>query len=374
MKSFNHSELRDFLEDESFRLWLHGKATPEIADAWEQFPQRFPERAGAFHTAKETLLAFEGDTFTLPPARVGQNIRRIMQTINQADPTRTGSEGEVRLRPGSALWRWAAAAVVVLSLLWMGRHYFRPAPDPATRMYTRLIAESGQPLAEVTNTSDRNRLVTLADGSSVLLTPDSRISYPKGFDRHEKREVYLVGEAFFEVAKNPEKPFFVYADNLITKVLGTSFTVRANGKDQVHVTVKTGRVSVFTRFDHERRKKQESAQLIGLVLTPNQRVMFNPAEGRLERSLVDSPTLLDLPIQRSMFAFSDTPVSEVFASLEKAYGIEIVFDEEVMKNCYLTASLDDEPLFEKLSMICRTLDAQYEQMEGKILISSKGCL
>jgi len=63
----------------------------------------------------------------------------------------------------------------------------------------------------------------------------------------------------------------------------------------------------------------------------------------------------------------------VFNALTNAYGIEIIYDADVMKNCYLTASLDDEPLFEKLNMICRTLDAQYEQMDGKLIISSKGC-
>ena len=367
MKTFNHSELRDFLEDESFRMWLLGKATPEVAQEWEQFPLLYPAKAAAFRQAQETLLAIQGDTFVLPLPRVRQNIRQIMQDTKPP---------VVRKRVPwyqANGWRWAAAALVLLAATWFSWQHNRQAVDSSMRAYRQLVARADAPLEEITNTSSRNQLVMLSDGSSVLLQPNSRISFPKQFNQHPKREVYLTGEAFFEVAKNPEKPFFVYADNLITKVLGTSFTVQATGKDKVNVIVKTGKVSVFTRSDKELADKKKSNQLTGLVLMPNQRVLFNQDENRLLRSLVESPMLLDMAIQQSMFEFNGTPIAQVFASLEKAYGVEIIFDAEVMKNCYLTASLDDEPLFEKLTMICQTLDAQHEQLDGKILINSKGC-
>ncbi|QMW00734.1 FecR domain-containing protein [Spirosoma foliorum] len=367
MKTFNHSELGDFLEDETFRLWLLGKATPGLAQEWEEFPYRYPEKAATFRKAQETLRAIQGDTFVLPSAKVRQNIRQIMEAI---EPVSVSQPVVWYQMP---IWRWAAAAMVLLGVTWFSWQQNRLDANTSARLYQQLVATAESPLEEVTNTTFRSQLVMLSDGSSVLLQPNSRISYAKQFNQHTKREIYLTGEAFFEVAKNPEKPFFVYADNLITKVLGTSFTVRANGESEVDVIVKTGKVSVFTRSDKERVEKQQSKQLTGLVLTPNQRVQFDEVGNRLLRSLVDSPTVLDMPIQQSMFEFGNTPITQVFASLERAYGVEIVFDAEVMKNCYLTASLDDEPLFEKLNMICQTLDAQYEQMDGKILISSKGC-
>ncbi|GAB3913357.1 FecR family protein [Larkinella knui] len=367
MKTFNHFGLTDFLEDASFRAWVFGEATDEVAWEWEQFPILHPDRAPVFKKAREILRAVEGDTFTVPAPRIRQNIRQIMEDTEPA------AFEQPRPWYQSAPWRWAAAAAVLLMVAWFGWQRTRSLADPSTQVYHQLTAESKTPLDEVTNSTSKNRLVLLDDGSSVLLQPNSRISFPKQFNQHDRREVYLTGEAFFEVAKNPEKPFFVYADNLITKVLGTSFTVRANGKDQVNVIVKTGKVSVFTRNDHNRVEKQQSRQLIGLVLTPNQRALFHREDGRLLRSLVEAPELLDLPIQQPIFEFTSTPIAAVFRTLEKAYGVEIVYDAEVMKNCYLTASLDDEPLFEKLNLICGTLDAHYEQMDAKILISSKGC-
>ena len=367
MKTFDHSELHDFLEDESFRMWLLGKADPDVAQEWEAFSYRYPDKASTFRKACETLLAVQGDTFVPPAGKVRQNIRQIMQD------TEPHPFSQPVLWYQAPAWRWAAAAVLLLAVTWFSWHQNQQRVRTASRIYQNLTAASEAPLEEVVNTSTRNRLVLLSDGSSVLLQPNSRISYPSSFNQGAQREVYLTGEAFFEVAKNPEKPFFVYADDLIMKVLGTSFTVKTEGVDHVNVIVKTGRVSVFTRSDKERVEKQPSSHLTGLVLTPNQRVLFNRNEGHLLRSLVDSPDLLDMPIQHAMFEFSNAPVTEVFTSLESAYGVEIVFDAEVMKNCYLTASLDDEPLFEKLNMICQTLDARHEQMDGKILISSKGC-
>lgn len=364
MKSFDHFELYDFLEDESFRAWVFERASASVTEWWDQFPIMFPDKAFLVIQARETLLAIQDDTFAPAPELMQQHILQIMRDTEPALPSSVSFWSYRRMG-------WVAVAAVLLFVsTWIVGILNEDKP---TAIYNKLVAAAPLPLKEVVNTGSKTHLVLLADGSSVLLQPNSRISYPRDFNKQTKREVYLVGEAFFEVAKNPHKPFFVYADNLITKVLGTSFTVRAYEHKAVDVTVKTGRVSVFTRTDKERVEKQESVQLSGLVLTPNQRVRFNSDEGRLFRSLVESPTLLDMPIQRSMFEFSGTSISQVFASLEKAYGVEIVFDADVMKNCYLTASLDDEPLFEKLNMICRTLDAQYEQMDGKILITSNGC-
>ena len=364
MKSFDHFELHDFLEDESFRLWVFDQAPASVVEWWERFPVMFPAKAMLMIQARETLQAIQEDTLEPAPELVFRNIQQIMQDTEPALHTSTPLLSYRRMA-------WVAAASVAMMLLvWFGWY---SGQDKPTAVYQKLVTTSPLLMKEVVNTGTKTKLVLLADGSSILLQPNSRISYPKAFTRQNKREVYLVGEAFFEVAKDPDSPFFVYADNLITKVLGKSFTVRAYDKKTVDVTVKTGRVSVFTRTDRERVEKQESRQLIGLVLTPNQRVHFNRDESQLFRSLVDSPTMLDMPIQQAMFEFSGTPITRVFAALEKAYGVEIVFDAEVMKNCYITASLDDEPLFEKLTMICQTLDAQYEQMDGKILITSKGC-
>jgi hypothetical protein len=95
------------------------------------------------------------------------------------------------------------------------------------------------------------------------------------------------------------------------------------------------------------------------------------SEEVLNKTLVEKPELLSKKEVVS-FDFDNTPVA-VFARLEKAYGVPIVFDEELMKNCFLTAPLGNEPLFDKLKVICKTTGATYEVFDGKIVISSRGC-
>ncbi len=98
------------------------------------------------------------------------------------------------------------------------------------------------------------------------------------------------------------------------------------------------------------------------------RLFFHLLNLRFTRSLIADPALLDMPIQKQSFNFKGTPIKEVFAALENSYGVKILFDAEVMKNCYLTASLSDEPLFEKIDLICRTINATHEQLDASIII------
>ena len=239
--------------------------------------------------------------------------------------------------------------------------------------YHRRTTQAELALLERINSGDKPLLVNLPDGSSVTLRPGGRLSFPTRFDP-ARREVYLKGEAFFEVTKNPKQPFFVYANELTARVLGTSFNVRAYETDpEVVVTVKTGRVSVFLSSDVARGTQQASREREGIVLTPNQRVVFSRGEIRMKTSLVEQPALLAETIDRQSFEFNDTPAPQVFAALSRAYGIPIVCDEELLRACTLTASLTDEPLFEKLTLICQGIDARYEVVDGQVVITSRGC-
>lgn len=87
-------------------------------------------------------------------------------------------------------------------------------------------------------------LVTLSDGTKVMLNANSTLEYPASFDDAEVREVRLKGEAHFEVTKNPHRPFVVKAGEMQTQVLGTVFDVKAYRKDAPKVTLMEGKVKV----------------------------------------------------------------------------------------------------------------------------------
>jgi len=363
-------DYRNFLPEElaadpSFRRWVMYN-DPEEAVFWTEWLENNPDKQELVANAGNFLAQTEAAFDNITEDEIANEIYRLSHAIGKK--TAKKSSLLIRFRPH---WYHMAASVLLLIFAgwWLNK---QTASQQQLDQYKVILNRISEPLVQEENKSGKARLVLLEDGSSVLLQPNSRITYPKKFESG-KREVFLIGEAFFEVAKNPHKPFYVYAHTLATKVLGTSFKVSAFDDSQVKVVVKTGKVSVFPMTEEALTKQHSNDQLGGMVLTPNQQIVFAARELRLTRSLIPNPKMLELPIQRQSFEFKGTPITEVFAALEMSYGVKIVFDAEVMKNCYLTASLSDEPLFEKINLICKTLGAEYEQLDASIIINSKGC-
>lgn len=355
--------------DASFRRWiLEAKHNDTIF--WENWLLQNPDRKDLVEEGMKMLLSIRAAYENVSEAEVKQGVKRVAEAIE------TLAAQQQQIRPFWQTWafRVAASIAVVLGSTWWYMQQSTTADLTAQLSYQETVAMVKEPMIEKVNQSEKPMLITLADGSSIMLQKNSRISYQAAF-KANKREVYLAGEAFFEIAKNPFKPFYVYANNLTTRVLGTSFLIQAYQNDtKVKVIVKTGRVSVFAGTQKDLVKNYASTNVDGLVLTPNQQVVFSRTDNRLIRSLIDTPQVLDLPMEQQQFNFEHAPIQEVFSTIEKFYGVKIMFDAEVMKSCYLTANLEDEPLFEKLNLICRTLDARYEQIDAQIIISSNGCL
>ena len=269
----------------------------------------------------------------------------------------------VRLQTNGAwLWRVAAAAVVVLGLGWW---YF----STPRNTYDQMVA--GQPLIEKKNQTTTTQIMVLSDGNKVTLEPNARISFTKQFTT-DKREVYLSGTAFFEVTKDAKRPFLVYANELVTKVLGTKFTVKAlDGGQETTVEVKEGKVSVFKNANFQKNK--EEAESNGLVVTTNQKIVFERETTQMVKTLRDVPEVVETASALPSFEFKNAPVSEVLVAIEEAYQVDIIFDKELLADCPLTATLTDQPLYEKLSIICEAIEAHYQIIDGQIVVSSKGC-
>ncbi len=368
----SENDLLVLLNDPTFRRWV---LDDSVADAktWETWQAEDSTRRLLVEQARSVLLQLRGAPLPMSDGYVALKLQQALVEAKRREAVLTAELPRRRLRWGAVAGRVAASIVLVLGLGWGAFRLLTNSGSASA--YERQVGQvrQHQELVEVRNDQAKPKLVQLADGSSIILRPHSRLSYPTRF-ASQKREVYLTGEAFFEVAKNPEQPFFVYSSDLIIKVLGTSFSVKGFAEDpQVVVVVKTGKVSVFAQADQRASQLKANRELAGLVLTPNQQVTFQREEMRLVRSLVARPTLLAIPIEAQRFEFNATPLSEVFATLQKAYGVSIVFDEELVTGCTITASLGDEPLFEKLRWICAITEATYEMTDGQIIVSAKPC-
>lgn len=367
--SYQNFSREDFVADSYFRKWVR---QPDAAtrEFWSEFLTDYPEQTETIRQAAELVLQLSEIAGEKAPVVTNEEQQATWEEIQRRiHPDVYG----VRVLPlYRRRWVWGTAVAVVFALGWTW-WWFAVYKSPE-RVYQNLVAQVGTPLKEWVNNSGHAQTITLQDGSSVILQPGTRLSYPAAFAT-DKREVYLSGEALFEVAKNPQQPFFVYSNELITKVLGTSFQVSAYPKDRnVVVKVLTGRVSVFAQSDARVKAKASSRELEGVVLSPNQQITYSRENVRLTKSLVNDPAVLSNPTPAlPRFVFRNTPVTSVFRTIEKSYGVTMVYDEDILKNCQLTADLTDEPLFRKLEIICKSIEARYQILDAQIVVTGNGC-
>lgn len=304
------------------------------------------------------------------PQRSNQENEAIEERIWNVIQHQTGDEKPVVY---TLLWKWAAAAMVVLAFAWGGYRYRTTQTLPLAASAFRSFTNKN--LYTKTNTSAIAQTFMLPDSSEIQLSPNSSISYQPHF-KEIKREVYLKGEAFFHVKRNIERPFFVHTGEVVTKVLGTSFWV-SGSKDNnaIEVSVVTGKVSV----SHQMKANLTETSKIkdGVILTANQRVKYTLQTHSFETGLVLNPVLVATdkkgkPLEES-FVFADNPFSDVIDKLEKAYGIEIILEDETFTGCLFNGNITKQPLFTKLDMLCSSVNATYEVRGTRILISGKGC-
>ena len=221
----------------------------------------------------------------------------------------------------------------------------------------------------ITNSSGQVREVAMKDGSVVYLEPGSRLTYSDGFG-DSLRMVALDGEAFFQVAKDSLRPFIVETNEVLTKVLGTSFTVSAfSASSKIMVEVKTGKVSVIARGASGHKGKE----IPETILTPNQKVVYHKASQTVRRQLVEEPQPVVAEEEVKSMHFERAPVSRVFEGLEKVYGVAIEFDEEAFSSCILTTSIAEGSIRSRLNVICEAINAEYAFVEDKIVITGAGC-
>ncbi|HLG39367.1 MAG TPA: FecR family protein [Chitinophagaceae bacterium] len=271
-------------------------------------------------------------------------------------------------------WKYAVAAsffgVVVLvgSLVFKNRNKISGPPS-------LVIAKINQGFSEEINNSGNIKKIQLEDGSFVSIYPGSKLAFPKHF-APDKREVYLEGEALFTVSKNPNRPFFVYNNQIVTQVLGTSFTVQ-NKNGKIEVAVKTGRVAVYENGEQISLNEVEQKSN-GVIITPNQKVTYYQQERHFVTSIVDQPAPVpaetNQPVIDNHFNYNETPLYKVLEDVEDTYKLEIVLENEKIKNCLFTGDLSDQTLFNKLESICLVFSSSYEIKGTRILLKSgKDC-
>lgn len=365
MKDFRLFDITDFVLDEDFIRWVHEKRE-EDEIFWKNWLRQHSEKHLAIAEARRILESLKTAESPVPDHVVTYEVERLLQTIReQHEP----SMQTVRSRH---TWWYAAAAAIILTVASV--KYFSFTSKTSTSKFSYAALTADRRLIENVNTSNTPVHLALPDGSSIELAPQSRISYANNFDSAGSRDIYLSGEAFFNVARSPNRPFRVFANDIVTKVLGTSFSVRSFDADTViQVIVRTGKVSVSSHGDDNGDNAADASSSDEVILAPNQRLVYGKNAQKFQKVLLENPVMtVPAEADRNM-VYDDAPLDNVFNAIAKAYDITIVYDSELLQHCTVTADLRHEPFYRKLDLVCRAIGATYELIDGQVVIQAGGC-
>ncbi|WP_034042062.1 FecR family protein [Wocania ichthyoenteri] len=262
-------------------------------------------------------------------------------------------KNNIKKRKFSKIVYATASLVILFAFLWnfqsiKNTDNISPQEISNTNNLSKLLEVSF-----ITERGDKKEIY-LPDGSKIVLNADSELSYPKEFN-DSIREVTLVGEAFFDIKRDINKPFIVNTNSIKIRVLGTSFNVKSYSNDKkVETTLVTGKVELI---------KDKGTPII---LAPSQKAVFHKIENTLEIEEVKS---LDVVAWKDgTLIFDKTPLQEVVTDLERKYNTKIIINSKTLLNYEYTGTFDNLSVEDVLKLLTISSPITYTIDDDKIIL------
>jgi ferric-dicitrate binding protein FerR (iron transport regulator) len=326
---------------------LSGEAAPSETAALEK---ALAEDSNLMERYK-LMQQFWNEHETVSPAEVEQGLNKVLDRLQLVPTTPVvilSGKGSIR----RLLKRMLAAAVVIMLLGGIGYWY-------VTRQNINIAQAS---LLEKHNARGTKSTIVLPDGSKIWLNADSKIKYPPAFVGH-LREVYLSGEAFFDVARDATKPFIIHLSKGTIKVVGTSFNIRAYENEKlIETSVSTGRVA----FIPARTKAIQQPDTI--FITPNNKVRYSLNDDQVK--IEPTAAAEDKAWTEGKLIFKALTLEEIAIELERNFGKKVVFVDEEPKQYRLTGTFENNSLEDILFYLSKTKDFNYKITNSELLIAT----
>ncbi|MCD0470408.1 FecR family protein [Flavobacterium sp. JAS] len=295
------------------KLFLEGKPAPKGEELWNNW----------YNHPEEILDSIE--TIKSDRSKLKKEIRQIKK-----------SNKVIFLQHKN----WSIAASL-LFLMGMGCFFYLSSEEVIKQYATK---------------SGEHAKVVLSDGTQIWLNAGSRLKYPAKF-KGDTREVYLTGEAFFDVAKDKKHPFIIHTHKMDTKVLGTSFNVQAYPDHATQeVSVLTGRVNVKSTITEE-----------NVYVTPGQKVVFKSQSNKMQ-AFTDIPVNSISLWRKNIIVFEDAPLPEVIATINRNYNVNIQLENKNLNNLKISAYFKELPVDQVVALVCNIINAHYKQESGNYII------
>jgi transmembrane sensor len=348
---------QDFIQDEFFQQWVYAP-NEENDRYWKSFLTHYPEQRIIVEEAREFLRAMNFDRTVQEDL-----LQRIKLGFNRAIDAHEASAGVAGQSTSArnpsrnlSIVTYSIAACVALIAVVAGYLLFRE--NEAKNIYQAFrLNEEATPKGE-------QRRIALDDGTVVWMNANSSLRYSKNFATEALREVYLEGEAYFDVSEDREKPFVVHTSGIAIRVLGTSFNVRSYATDPVvETTLVEGKVTITS---------PEQELLPALTLLPNQQALFNKDSKKIELTESVNPEAYT-GWKNGLMVFDNKSFAYIKETLERWYGVTIQMEDEQSLMCTFSARFRDKTLKEVLEIFKDTEAINYLIDGDRVLITGKLC-
>jgi len=312
---------------------------------------------------KEWYFSFENETDHVTDLTLAEEkeleehiYHQIINKIGVADdaieidePQETGPQ-HGRFKIGYAVAAIAAMLLVAVALFFNSK--------PQLNADKQVADAHVQEFVQITNSTQQIYKRVLPDNSVVWMSPNTKISFPKVFDARY-RAITMSGECFFEVTKNPKRPFIINSNSIITKVWGTSFRVRDNLRgSSVDVSVLTGKVSVSIKGKEKADDVDYALRKDEVILYPHQKVVYLADKNVLKPESTDGPAMKVW--YRVNLAFENKPLSEIIPVLNSKFNVHIKVMDEKLNHYILNADMVGFNLADVLEAFKKSLNVNYE--------------
>jgi transmembrane sensor len=258
--------------------------------------------------------------------------------VNRADNIK---RSPIRIQPR----KWMhIAAMFILPILTATGVYFYMSGNESSSAPLIVAVERGQ-----------KANITLPDGSKVWLNSESKLTYSANFNI-KKRELQLEGEAYFEVAHNPNKPFIVKSEDISVEALGTAFGMKAYNEDKLISSILMRGKVLVTTPDGE------------AILMPNERIIYDKTTHKKTQSTVTNATDFTGWIHNEL-RFENESLDDIAKTIQRIYNVEVVFASERLKNQCYTGTINNNSLESVLNIISLTSPVSFQINNQQVTLS-----
>ncbi|MNK56578.1 fec operon regulator FecR [compost metagenome] len=319
-----------------------------------------PEESTEFKTLLASNESYQQEyqslnTYFSKKEAPGQNIDQVFDRITtRITPVEEIAVQALKNKTNYSIWLKVAAVIVLMACGFLAYKTFLTANQPAAELVWKL---ANTPAKSV-------KKLTLADGTTVTLNAVSELKYPENFSSNT-REVYLTGEAFFDVKKDAKHPFIIHTDKIQVKVLGTAFDVKAYKNDTfTETTLIRGRVEV--QLNENTNQK--------FILQPKDKFVLDNQknEGSMQRLTYyaeeDPNNIIEIAWINNMLTFKNIDFASILNQLERRYDVKIICKDEKLKKQKFTGQFKREGVSDILNVLGSVVPFNYERKGQTIYI------